>query len=191
MRQAIRFVPNAITLGAVLCGLIALRLSAQGRFDLAIAAILGAALLDVVDGFAARRLAAVSAVGAELDSLADFLNFGVAPAMLLYDQHLHALGVAGFFIAAAYVLATGLRLARFNVQSLAPPAAHPKKWFKGLPSTGAALAVIAVDATATITLQAAKAPPLLAGATLTASALMLSTLRVPTVFTLFAGQKKH
>ncbi len=127
LRKLMRFIPNMLTLSAVVFGLSAIRLSGEGQFALAMTAILGAALLDAADGFLARKLSAESAIGAELDSLADFLNFGVAPAMLLYDRHLYSLGMAGWGIAAIYVIATGLRLARFNVQSescLASPRRH-------------------------------------------------------------------
>jgi CDP-diacylglycerol--serine O-phosphatidyltransferase len=183
VRHAMLLLPNALTLGAVLCGLTAVRLSGEGRFVLAMGAIFGAVLLDVADGFAARRLSAQTAIGAELDSLADFLNFGIAPAMLLYDRHLHLLGGGGWIVATIYVLATGLRLARFNVQL-----AHncPSKWFRGLPSTGAAVAVITADAVANLGLQAAKIPAVIAGVTITASVLMLSKLRVPSLSTIFS-----
>jgi CDP-diacylglycerol--serine O-phosphatidyltransferase len=154
-------------------------------------AILGAALLDAADGFVARKLSAESAIGAELDSLADFLNFGVAPAMLLYDRHLYSLGVAGWVIAAIYVMATGLRLARFNVQSKAvlpvpADASRPrKKWFCGLPSTGAAMAVMGADA-AVLRLHPAEIPMVIAGAAVTASALMVSKLPFPSLAALLS-----
>jgi len=187
-----RFLPNALTLSAVVLGLTALRLSGEGEFALAMTAILGAALLDAADGFVARKLSAESAIGAELDSLADFLNFGVAPAMLLYDRHLYSLGVAGWVNAATYVIATGLRLARFNVQSKAVspvPAdtSQPrKKWFCGLPSTGAAMAIMGADA-AVLRLHPAEIPMVIAGAAVTASALMVSKLPFPSLAALFSG----
>ncbi len=190
LRRLVRLIPNLITLAAVFCGLTALRLSGEGQFAVAMAAILAAALLDACDGFAARWLSAESAIGAELDLLADFLNFGVAPAMLLYDRHLHSLGAAGWIIAAIYVIATGLRLARFNVQSraispLAPNAPRPqKRWFCGLPSTGAAMAIMGADAAA-LRLQPADIPVIIAGAAMTASALMVSKLPVPSLAALF------
>ena len=186
-----RFLPNALTLSAVVLGLTALRLSGEGEFALAMTAILGAALLDAADGFVARKLSAESAIGAELDSLADFLNFGVAPAMLLYDRHLYSLGVAGWVVAAIYVSATGLRLARFNVQSKAvspvpADASRPrKKWFCGLPSTGAALAIMGADA-AVLRLHPAEIPMVIAGAAVTASALMVSKLPFPSLAALLS-----
>jgi CDP-diacylglycerol--serine O-phosphatidyltransferase len=193
LRKLIRLIPNLLTLAAVVLGLTAIRLSGEGEFALAMTAILGAALLDAADGFVARRLSAESAIGAELDSLADFLNFGVAPAMLLYDRHLFSLGMAGWLIAAIYVIATGLRLARFNVQSKnvlplpSDASSRPrKKWFCGLPSTGAAMAIMGADA-AVLRLHPAEIPILIAGAAVTASALMVSKLPVPSLAALFSG----
>ena len=193
LRKLIRLIPNLLTLAAVVLGLTAIRLSGEGEFALAMTAILGAALLDAADGFVARKLSAEFAIGAELDSLADFLNFGVAPAMLLYDRHLFSLGMAGWLIAAIYVIATGLRLARFNVQSKTvlplPPEASSrtrKKWFCGLPSTGAAMAIMGADA-AVLRLHPAEIPMVIAGAAVTASALMVSKLPVPSLAALFSG----
>lgn len=188
LRMVTRFIPNMLTLAAVLCGLTSIRLSGEGQFAGAMTAILVAALLDAADGFAARRLSAEFEIGAELDLLADFLNFGVAPAILLYDRHLCALGMAGWLIAAIYVMATGLRLARFNVQSksVLPLTPKPKKkWFCGLPSTGAAMAIMGADA-AVLRIQAAEAPMIIAGAALTASALMVSTLPFPSLAALLS-----
>ncbi|MBT3069547.1 CDP-alcohol phosphatidyltransferase family protein [Rhodomicrobium sp. Az07] len=193
-RRLALLVPNAFTLAAVVCGLAAIRLSHDGNYALAMAAILGAVVLDVADGYAARRLKAESAMGAELDSLADFLNFGVAPAMLLYDRHLHEFGLAGWAIAAAYVLATGLRLARFNIQARAQKAfltdghTNKPKWFCGLPSTAAALTMIALDTTA-VAIFPAEASSVMAVAMLTAAALMISTLPVPSLAAIF-GQRR-
>ncbi len=192
LRKLTRLIPNLLTLTAVILGLTAIRLSGEGAYALAMTAILGAALLDAADGFAARKLSAESEIGAELDSLADFLNFGVAPAMLLYDRHLYSLGVFGWLIAALYVIATGLRLARFNVQSkavlpLPPDAARPrKKWFCGLPSTGAAMAIMGTDA-AVLRLHPTDIPMVIAGAAVTASALMVSKLPVPSLAAIFGG----
>lgn len=190
LRRLTRFIPNLLTLSAVVLGLTAIRLSSEGEFALAMTAILCAAGLDAADGYLARKLSAESAIGAELDSLADFLNFGVAPAMLLYDRHLNALGVAGWAIAAIYVIATGLRLARFNVQAkavLTAPAesSRPKKkWFCGLPSTGAAMAIMGADA-AILRLHPAETPLMIAGAAVAASALMVSKLPVPSLAAIF------
>ena len=188
-RKLASLLPNLLTLMAVVCGLSAIRLAGEGQYALAMTAILAAALLDVSDGYVARRLSAESAIGAELDSLADFLNFGVAPAMLVYDRHLYVLGVAGWLVAAVYVIATGLRLARFNVQSrMAAVKSAPgsrKKWFCGLPSTGAAMAIMGADA-AVLRLTPAEIPIIIAGAAIAASALMVSKLPVPSLSAIFS-----
>ena len=192
LRKLTRLIPNLLTLSAVVLGLTAIRLSGEGEFALAMTAILGAALLDAADGFLARKLSAESAIGAELNSLADFLNFGVAPAMLLYDRHLYSLGTFGWLIAAIYVIATGLRLARFNVQSKAvlplpaDASRSRKKWFCGLPSTGAAMAIMGTDA-AVLRLHPTDIPMVIAGAAVTASALMVSRLPVPSLAAIFGG----
>jgi CDP-diacylglycerol--serine O-phosphatidyltransferase len=175
-------IPNILTLCAVLCGLTALRLSAEGEFDWAIAAIFGAVVLDTADGYLARLLGAESPIGAELDSLADFVSFGVAPAMLIYQRDLHLLGWAGWLIAGVYVLATGLRLARFNVQSRLPKEPGQKNWFCGLPSTGAAVAVLIADAAANAALLPDQASLVMAVIVFAAGALMVSELRVPALF---------
>src|ERR1700719_2007554 len=108
-------VPNVITLLAICAGLTAIRLSTEGRMELAVAAIVFAALLDGIDGRVARMIKGQSKFGAELDSLADFVNFGVAPALILYFWGLHDLKSAGWIAAMVFAICAALRLARFNV----------------------------------------------------------------------------
>jgi CDP-diacylglycerol--serine O-phosphatidyltransferase len=179
--RAMLLLPNIMTLAAVLCGITAIRLSAEGQYLLAMAAIFGAVVLDTADGYVARALGAESQIGAELDSLADFVNFGVAPAMLVYDRELHLYGLAGWAIAAVYVFAAGLRLARFNVQSRLPKPPAQKNYFTGLPTTGAAVAMVIADAGMNAALPG-QAAIVMAAFTLAAGALMVSTLRVPALF---------
>src|SRR4026207_485190 len=88
-------VPNVITLLAICAGLTAIRLSIEGRMELAVAAIVFAAVLDGLDGRVARMIKGQSKFGAELDSLADFVNFGVTPGLMLYFWQLHELGNGG------------------------------------------------------------------------------------------------
>lgn len=180
--NALLLLPNILTLCAVLCGFTALLLSAEGQFEWAIAAIFGAVVLDTADGYLARLLRAESPIGAELDSLADFVNFGVAPAMIMYHRDLHSLGGAGWVMAGIYVLATGLRLARFNVQTKRAKSPEEKKWFSGLPSTAAAVVVLAADMAVNAVLAPGQASFVMAAITLAASALMVSSLRVPAIF---------
>ena len=107
--------PNLITLLALCAGLTAIRLTIEGKLEWAVAAIVFAATLDGIDGRVARMLKGTSRFGAELDSLADFVNFGVAPGLMLYFWGLHDLGHAGWIAAMVFAICAGLRLARFNV----------------------------------------------------------------------------
>src|SRR5437773_1185551 len=133
-------VPNLITLLALCAGLTAIRLAFEQRFEWAVAAIVFAALLDGLDGRVARLLKGTSRFGAELDSLADFVNFGVAPALILYVWGLHQLGNLGWIAAMVFALSTGLRLARFNVMVDDPnKPAWAAKFFTGIPAPAGAI----------------------------------------------------
>jgi len=136
-------VPNLITLLALCAGLTAIRLAFENQFEWAVAAIVFAALLDGIDGRVARMLKGTSRFGAELDSLADFVNFGVAPALILYFWGLHALGHAGWIAAMVFAICAGLRLARFNVMIDDPNRpAWAANFFVGMPAPGGAIAVL-------------------------------------------------
>src|SRR3954471_14471962 len=100
-------VPNVITLLALCAGLTAIRVAYEGRLELALAAIVFAALLDGIDGRIARMLKGTSKFGAELDSLADFVNFGVAPALILYFWGLNDLKSAGWMVALVFAICAG------------------------------------------------------------------------------------
>ena len=133
--------PNLITLLALCLGLTAIRLAYEGRLEHAVIAIIVAALLDGVDGRVARLLKGTSRFGAELDSLADFVNFGVAPALILYGFVLHHLKALGWVVALVFAIATGLRLARFNVMLDDPDRPEWKKnFFLGIPAPAGAMA---------------------------------------------------
>src|ERR671920_2107714 len=108
-------VPNIITLFALCLGLTAIRLAFEGRYEPAVIAIVVAAFLDGGDGRGARMLKGTSRLGAELDSLADFVNFGVTPALVLYSFILHELRSLGWIAVLVFAIAMALRLARFNV----------------------------------------------------------------------------
>src|SRR5947209_20264140 len=107
-------VPNVITLLALCAGLTAIRFAVESRLEWAVAAIVFAAVLDGIDGRIARLIKGQSRFGAELDSLADFVNFGVAPAVILYFWELHAPRAAGWIAALVFAICAGLRLARFD-----------------------------------------------------------------------------
>src|SRR5215468_3080256 len=129
-------VPNLITLLALCAGLTAIRLAiGEDKLEWAVAAIVFAATLDGIDGRVARMLKGTSRFGAELDSLADFVNFGVAPALILYFWGLHELANAGWIAAMVLALCAGLRLARFNVMIDDPNRpAWAADFFVGMPA---------------------------------------------------------
>ena len=136
-------VPNLITLLALCAGLTAIRLAIEAKLEWAVAAIVFAATLDGIDGRVARMLKGTSRFGAELDSLADFVNFGVAPALILYFWGLHELGHAGWIAAMVFAICAGLRLARFNVM-IDDPNRPPwaANFFVGMPAPGGAITVL-------------------------------------------------
>jgi CDP-diacylglycerol---serine O-phosphatidyltransferase len=136
-------VPNLITLLALCAGLTAIRLAIEAKLEWAVAAIVFAAMLDGIDGRVARMLKGTSRFGAELDSLADFVNFGVAPGLILYFWGLHELGHAGWIAAMVFAICAGLRLARFNVMIDDPNRpAWAGNFFVGMPAPGGAIAVL-------------------------------------------------
>ena len=135
--------PNLITLLALCAGLTAIRMAVENRLDLALAAIVLAATLDGIDGRIARMLKGTSRFGAELDSLADFVNFGVAPALILYFWGLHELKNAGWIAALVFAICAGLRLARFNVMIDDPnQPAWAANFFTGIPAPAGAITVL-------------------------------------------------
>ena len=136
-------VPNVITLLALCAGLTAIRLAAEGTIEWAVYAIVWAAVLDGIDGRVARLLRGTSRFGAELDSLADFVNFGVAPGVVLYFWGLHEVKSAGWIAAMAFAIAAGLRLARFNVMLDDPNRpAWQSNFFVGIPAPAGAITVL-------------------------------------------------
>jgi CDP-diacylglycerol--serine O-phosphatidyltransferase len=136
-------VPNVITLLALCAGLTAIRLAVEDRLELALAAIVFAAMLDGVDGRIARMIKGTSRFGAELDSLADFVNFGVAPALILYFWQLKDLKSVGWIAAIVFATCAGLRLARFNVAIEDPNRpAWASNFFVGMPAPAGAITVL-------------------------------------------------
>ena len=132
--------PNVVTLLALCLGLTAIRLAMEGSTQWAVSAIAGAAVLDGLDGRIARALKGTSRFGAELDSLADFVDFGVAPAFVLFVADLHAIKSFGWVTALLFAMACALRLARFNVMLDDP---HQPLWrknfFVGMPAPAGAI----------------------------------------------------
>jgi CDP-diacylglycerol--serine O-phosphatidyltransferase len=140
-----RLIPNVLTLAALCSGLTAIRFALQDHFQLAVIAIIVAAIFDALDGRVARRLGVASQFGAELDSLSDFLCFGVAPALVLYLASLKDGGALGWVVTLMFPICSALRLARFNTGLLSdtPPPAWTGSYFTGVPApAGALLALI-------------------------------------------------
>jgi CDP-diacylglycerol--serine O-phosphatidyltransferase len=136
-------VPNFITLLAICAGLTAIRLSTEGQVELALYAIVFAAFLDGIDGRIARLIKGQSKFGAELDSLADFVNFGVAPGLILYFWQLHELKNGGWIAAMVFAISGGLRLARFNASIDDPnKPAFAANYFTGVPAPMGAITVL-------------------------------------------------
>jgi len=135
--------PNLITLLALCAGLTGIRLAFEGKLELALAAIVFAAALDGIDGRVARMIKGQSKFGAELDSLADFVNFGVAPALILYWWGLYEFRNAGWIAALVFAICASLRLARFNVMIEDPNRpAWAGNFFTGVPAPAGAIVVL-------------------------------------------------
>ncbi|WP_370736388.1 CDP-alcohol phosphatidyltransferase family protein [Beijerinckia mobilis] len=136
-------IPNLVTLLALCMGLTAIRFAVEGVFEIAVLAVIAAAILDGLDGRLARALRGTSRFGAELDSLADFVDFGVAPGLILYLWSLQGVKSLGWFAALVFAMACALRLARFNVMSDDPhtPAWHAH-FFTGMPAPAGALVAL-------------------------------------------------
>lgn len=123
-------IPCIFTLANLLLGVVALVLTMDDDFVIAGASILLAMILDAMDGRVARKLDATSTFGKELDSLADLVSFGVAPAILVYAFKIKVLGMPGLIICIIFALCGALRLARFNVLNIS-------EYFMGVPITAA------------------------------------------------------
>lgn len=135
--------PNLVTLLALCSGLTAIRLAYEGRLEPAVLLIIAAGVLDGIDGRLARLLKGTSRFGAELDSLSDFVCFGVAPALILHGFILHNLRGVGWIVALVFAIASGLRLARFNVMLDDPNRPEWKKnFFVGMPAPAGAVTAL-------------------------------------------------
>jgi CDP-diacylglycerol--serine O-phosphatidyltransferase len=133
------FIPGTFTMGNVVCGFLAILSAFEGNITTACWFIFLAGFLDALDGKVARLSGGSSQFGVELDSLADFLSFGVAPAVLVYSIKLNTLGKWGWVISIVYIMAAAYRLARFNLLA----ETDEKKDFLGLPVPAGALTIVA------------------------------------------------
>ncbi len=137
-----RLIPNILTLLALCAGMTAIRFALQDKFEPAVMAIMVAAVLDGVDGRLARFLKATTILGAQLNSLSDFVSFGVAPAVLLFVWSLSQLESFGWAVAVLFAICCALRLARFNAQLGIEPPAFAYNFFVGVPAPAAAVLAI-------------------------------------------------
>ena len=140
-KSARMLLPNMLTLIGVCIGLTSIRFALDGRFELAIIAIMFAALIDGLDGRIARLIKGTSKVGKELDSLTDVISFGVAPAFIMYFWTLSSLGKIGWLISLIYVVCVALRLARFNI-STGSEVSWKDNFFQGVPSPAGGILVL-------------------------------------------------
>jgi CDP-diacylglycerol--serine O-phosphatidyltransferase len=175
-----RLIPNMLTILALGAGLTAIKFGLAGQWEKAVFAIVVAAILDGLDGRIARMLNGASKFGAELDSLSDFISFGVAPAMVMYYWVLRELGGFGWVLAIVYSVCCALRLARFNtrIENTDLPA-WTGRFFSGAPApAGAGLAILPLIATLQLGPGYVDRPILVGAVVLAVSLLMVST--VPT-----------
>ena len=129
-----KFIPNLITLMSLIAGISSIKFSIQANWKLAVLMIMLAAFFDFFDGWMARKLKKSSQFGAELDSLSDFISFGLAPSLLINLCFTHELGRIGWVISLFYIVCAALRLARFNIENMK----EQSKVFYGIPSPAAA-----------------------------------------------------
>ncbi len=140
-KSARMILPNMLTLIGVCIGLTSIRFALDERFELAVIAIVFAALIDGLDGRIARLIKGTSRVGKELDSLTDMISFGVAPAFIMFFWKLNTLGRFGWLLCLVYVICVALRLARFNINSNQEPSWRDN-FFEGVPSPAGGILVL-------------------------------------------------
>lgn len=178
----VQLLPNLMTVGALCAGLASLRFAASGQFVAAVSMILLAAVLDGLDGRVARFLNSESPIGAELDSLADFLNFGVAPGMVMFYWAFPNWDEFGWGAVLIYVVCTVLRLARFNVGNEVAAGLARLGKFQGVPSPAGAMLALMPFYIAQEFPGLPRAPePVLAGWLVLVGMLMISRLPTPSL----------
>ena len=134
--------PNILTLGGVCLGISSIKFSIDGNFNLAVILILFAAICDALDGRIARLIKGTSEFGKELDSLTDFVSFGIAPVLILYFWELNNYGKLGWAIALIYSVCCVLRLARFNLTKIEAQQEWKNNFFEGIPSPAGGLLIL-------------------------------------------------
>ncbi len=134
--------PNILTLGGVCLGISSIKFSIDGNYSLAVTLILFAAILDALDGRIARLIKGTSEFGKELDSLTDFVSFGIAPVFILYFWELNNYGKLGWAISLMYSVCCVLRLARFNLTKIDTQNEWKSNFFEGVPSPAGGLLIL-------------------------------------------------
>ena len=134
--------PNILTLGGVCLGISSIKFSIDGNFSLSVTLILFAAILDALDGRIARLIKGTSEFGKELDSLTDFVSFGIAPVFILYFWELSNYGKFGWAITLIYSVCCVLRLARFNLTKIETQEQWKNNFFEGIPSPAGGLLIL-------------------------------------------------
>ena len=134
--------PNILTLGGVCLGISSIKFSIDGNYSLAVTLILFAAILDALDGRIARLIKGTSEFGKELDSLTDFVSFGIAPGFVLYFWELNNYGRLGWAITLVYAVCCVLRLARFNLTKIEETHSWKNNFFEGIPSPAGGLLIL-------------------------------------------------
>ena len=134
--------PNILTLGGVCLGISSIKFSIDGNYSLAVIFILLAAILDALDGRIARLIKGTSEFGKELDSLTDFVSFGIAPVFILYFWELNNYGKLGWAITLIYSVCCVLRLARFNLTKVDDKQIWKSNYFEGVPSPAGGILIL-------------------------------------------------
>ena len=183
-------IPNIFTLVGLCAGLTAIRMGIEHRWDMAVAALVFAAFLDGIDGHVARLLKASTRFGAELDSLADFVNFGVAPAIILFAWSLEDLKSLGWIAVLVFAVCSALRLARFNASlSQTDQPVWKKSYFVGVPAPAGAIIVLLPIYAQDLGIHWPTLTPLVLLYTIAVALLMVSN--VPTFSIKMVGQRIH
>src|SRR5687767_14411060 len=142
LRNSLSILPSLFTIGNIFCGYYSVMATIKGNYDYAAMAIGLGAVLDTLDGRVARLTKTTSEFGVQLDSLADFFTFGIAPAILAFNWGLGAIAgnisrhviQLGWMSTFAFTICAAMRLARFNIQTQKPPESTSKRYFVGLPT---------------------------------------------------------
>jgi CDP-diacylglycerol---serine O-phosphatidyltransferase len=185
-RRGIFLVPSMFTLANLFCGYGCVVYATRGDFDTAALLIGIAMVIDMLDGLIARLTNSQSAFGAELDSLADVVSFGLAPAILAFTWGLWPLGRLGWATGFIYVTAAALRLARFNIQATA----SDKRYFAGMPSPAAASVIASTVYLWPWGLQDPRAAAPALAVVLVPAFLMVSTVRFRSIKAIDVGWRR-